>query len=227
MRCCSRPCIAFLLTVGFPSALLAQISVAPRVGTLGVGVDVGLGLANVITARFGGGYWPGLDLTISDLDGIDYSATLPSTFTAGFDLHPGGGGFHLSGGLLFQTNDLSLRATPSDDVGLGDGTYTPAEVGTLAATLVNKDVAPFLLLGFGKHGTGGVGLFLDLGVAFMGEPEIGISANGALAANSDFLADLGRHAASVEDDDALKTWGRFWPIVSLGLRIGVGGGNQR
>lgn len=202
-----------------PGAASAQLSIAPRVGTLGVGVDVGLGLAPVAVLRGGIGFIP-LEPR-GTFDEVEYDVSVPGAVTLGLDLHPGGGGFRLSGGIMMQTDDLRIEGTPSRAVEIGDQTYTPEEVGTLRGDVTGADVAPFVTLGFGKHGTPGVGLFLDLGVAFFGDPTVDLSADGSRAGDPSFQESLRLEEERIQDD--MNVYGRFYPIVNLGLRIGVGG----
>lgn len=214
-----RFALALLLLASVPSPAPAQLSVAPRIGTLGLGADVGLRLAPVVTVRAGVGFVP-IEPS-GTYDDVTYDLSIPGAFTLGLDLHPGGRGFRLSGGVMMQTDDLSLESTPSDDVELGDQSFGPEEVGTLRGEVTSTDVAPFVAVGFGAHGRPGVGFFVDLGVGFLGDPEVELSADGALAGDPTFDAALEAEEARLEDE--VDTWGRFYPIVNLGVRIGFGG----
>lgn len=212
--------LAWAPAYGGGGGLQAQVSIAPRLGTLGIGADVGLGFGRFVTARVGAGFVP-LEPE-GDYDDVTYSVEIPGTVTLGVDLHPGGGGFRLSGGVLYQTDDLALAGTPESSVEIGDQTFSPEQVGTLRGELSSNDLAPFVTLGFGKHGSGGVGLFLDLGVAFLGDPDISLESDGALAGEPAFEAELRKEAERLEDD--FDSYGSYYPIVNLGLRIGIGGG---
>lgn len=211
--------LALLTLAALAAPASAQLSLAPRVGTLGLGVDVGLGLAPVVTARAGVGFIPVEPR--GTFDGVDYQVSIPGAVTMGLDLHPGGSGFRLSGGVMIQAGDLSFEGTPAEAVEIGDETYTPEEVGTVHGEVSSADVAPFVTLGFGKHGQPGIGLFLDLGVAFLGDPAVSLSGDGGLAGDPDLEDDFRAEAERVQED--IEVYGRFYPIVNLGLRIGLGG----
>lgn len=211
--------LAALLLASVPATVYAQFSVAPRIGTLGLGADLGLRLAPVVTARAGFGLIPVEPRTT--FDDVEYEVTIPGTVTLGLDLHPGGGGFRLSGGIMMQNDDLALEATPTGSVEVGDQTYTAEEIGTLRGVVTNSDVAPFVTLGFGKHGQPGIGLSLDLGVAFLGDPDVALSGDGELADDPAFQAALRAEEERVQDD--VDRYARFYPIVNVGLRIGLGG----
>ena len=79
-----------------------------------------------------------------------------------------------------------------------------------------NEVAPYVGLGwgtpFGKEARWTI--MFDAGVMFQGSPNVDLSANGTLANNSAFAADLEREKNNLKDD--LDTY-RFYPVVSLGL----------
>jgi len=214
--------VVALLLACAPTAATAQLSVAPRVGTLGLGVDVGYALASVVTARAGAGFVPVKPR--GTFDDTEYDVSIPAAFTLGLDLHPGGGGFRVSGGLMVQMDNLSIEGMPTTNVELGDEFYTPTEVGTLRGEVSGSDVSPFVTLGFGKHGVEGVGLFLDLGLAFLGDPTVALSATGEARNDPAFQAALRSEEERVQDD--IDVYGRLYPIVSLGIRIGIGAGSD-
>jgi hypothetical protein len=201
------------LAAGLPAAGAAQISIAPKIGTLGVGADVGLSLGRLATIR--GGYGTVPTELKADIRDVAYEARLPDVVFLGVDLHPGGGGFRISGGVLIHTDDVILDATPDTAVELGEGSYTPTEVGTLRGTAGTSTAFPFAMIGFGHHGGRGFGVFLDLGVGFM-NPALTLTHSGAGA--DGLAADLVLEAEELESDL------RFWPIVQVGITLGLGGG---
>lgn len=217
-----RRSVALLLMVapllvlgGLPAPGASQISLAPKVGTLGLGADLGLAFGSFITLRAGYGTVPTeLDADISD---VSYEADLPDVILLGVDLHPGGGGFRVSGGVLIQTDDVILDATPSEELDLGDNTYSPSEIGTLRGVGTTDSAFPFAMIGFGHHGGRGFGVFLDLGIGFM-RPDIVLTANGS--GGEDLVADLVLEKEELEDDL------RFWPIVQVGVTLGLGGSHR-
>lgn len=209
--------------LALPSAVLAQgIGVAGRAGTVGIGAEGALGLNDALVIRGGVGLMPfEVDATIDD---IDFTLTLPETwYNIGIDLYPGGGSFRIGGGLLFKPDDPTVvgTITGSTTVEIGDQTYTATDVSQLNGTLDSSDSAPYVLIGFGKHTSPGLGLFLDLGVAFLGEPTVSLSASGnSVVVNSpEFQNELRKQEQNFEDDAG--SYLKLWPFLSIGLRLGI------
>jgi hypothetical protein len=126
----------------------------------------------------------------------------------------------VGGGVLIKREDPSLRAefdTPQD---IGGTTFTPEEIGAVTGVIDSADELPFLILGFGKHTVPGVALFIDLGLAFLGDSDVTLDASGGtLSDDPATQAALDQEAQEFEDD--LPTYLQFWPILSLGLRVGI------
>jgi hypothetical protein len=127
--------------------------------------------------------------------------------------------------MLFKPDDPTLvgNITGSTSVDIGDMTYTASDIAQLTGTLDSKDQAPYVLIGFGRHTASGIGLFLDMGAAFIGEPEVGLAATGnSVVVNSaEFRSELRKQETNIEDD--LGSYIKVWPILNIGLRIGIGG----
>ncbi len=196
--------------------------IAGRAGTVGIGVEGALGLSPNLVVRGGLALMPfEFDATIDD---IDFTLELPdSWYNIGFDFYPAGG-FRIGGGMLFRSDDPEITGTLSGSatIEIGDVTYTADQVSEIQGFLISKDSAPYVLIGFGKHTSSGVGLFVDLGVAFMGDGEVELDATGdpAIVGSPEFQAELRKEEANLEDD--IGTYTKYWPILNIGLRIGLG-----
>ena len=212
---------AFLLAavLAFPSAGSAQVGVGVRAGTLGLGADIAFAVSPKVQIRGGGGIQP-IDPTFTISD-IKYTVDLPGSFVnVGIDLFPTGGGFRIGGGVLYKPDDVSISGEFTGSVDIGGRSYTGSEVGKLTGTVTSKTTAPYAMIGFGKHASSGIGLFLDIGAAFVGEQTLELTATGAAASNAQFLADL--ESERLDTEDSLNKV-KIYPMVNLGLRIGVGG----
>jgi hypothetical protein len=210
---------ALALTISLlPSAATAQeLSVAPKIGTTGLGADLGLAVSDAVVLRGGLGLFP-VDWE-QEYSGIDWTVQVPGELTLGVDLHPGGGGFRISAGAMIRNSDLTIDGAYEGTVTIGGETYTDEEVGELTGVVENNRVAPFVLIGFGKHGTTGVGFFVDLGAAWLGDPTLTVDADGVVSDQPEFQANLERERAEIEDE--LDVWARWYPILSMGVKIGL------
>lgn len=199
----------------------AQLGVAVRGGTLGAGVDAAYGFGK-FAVRAGAGVFPvEPEGTISD---VDYTVTLPGPiFTAGLDYNVIGP-IRLTAGFLFGAEKTELVANYSGSseqtVRIGDRDYTTSELGQLIGVLETSASAPYLGIGFGRHFSRGLGVVLDLGVAFMGESKLTLRATGTAANHPTLNQDLNAEAAEVMDE--LEQYTRLFPILNLGLKFGIG-----
>lgn len=215
--------LATLCLLALPVPALAQgFGVAARAGTLGAGVEAALGLSNRVVVRGGVGLLPLKPNTT--INNIDFKLTLPKTwYNLGVDLYVTSA-MRIGVGMLFKTDNPVVDGTisPSSSVQIGDSTYTSADVSTLHGILASKKHAPYVLIGFGKHTATGVGLFLDLGAAFLGDPNVTLSATGnpAIVGSSVFQSQLRAEETKVRNDSG--TYLKVWPILDLGVRIGFG-----
>jgi len=213
-----------------PGAARAQgFAVAGRAGTLGIGAEAALGLGPRLDLRGGIGLLPierdaGNFWDTCDRAGVDCTFKLPKTwYNIGLDLYVGGG-FRIGGGMLFKPDDpsLSVGLQSGSTIEVGGVSYTEADLGTLTGSVDSKSSAPYALIGFGKHTKTGIGLFLDLGMAFLGDSPVKLEASAdPQEANTTLQANLRKEEATLEND--LPTWARkYWPILNVGIKVGIG-----
>lgn len=200
-----------------PVAGHAQIGVAARGGTLGVGGEVDLALGRQFGVRGGIGSIP--VQPSADFGNVKYTIEPPSTLkNLGIDFYPGGSNFRLSAGYLFE-HDISLDAQPMGTYDIGSDTYSASDVGTLTATFAYSLRAPYATLGFARHGRG-LGLSMDFGAAFLGEPKVILSSSTqTLQNNAIFQQDLLDEEAKIQDK--ASRYMKILPIVSLAIRVGI------
>ena len=202
--------------LALPSPVASQISLMPKIGTPGLGIDLGVRVHSWIVIRAGGAlipYEPAF--TVAD---VDYSVEIPATGVAAVDLHLGGTGFRVSGGVFYLTDDVVFNADFSGSVELGDTEWTVSEVGSLRGTVAYEDLSPFLSVGYGHASGRGAGIFLELGAAFIGEPGLELVSDGGSETGTAALnAALQAEAEQAEDDLADAS---IYPILNIGVRIG-------
>jgi hypothetical protein len=202
-----------------PSSAAGQIGVAARGGTLGIGAEAALGLSDRLVLRGGVGL-QAFDVSTT-FDSVAVDLELPdSWYNVGIDLYLNGA-FRVGAGILFKSDDPRVTGTLEGPVDIGGRTFTPEEIGTLTGVLDSREHAPYVLLGFGKHTDAGLGLSLDVGAAFTGDPDVTLDAQGGTFSDQQELQSrLDQEAQDFEDD--MRTYLRIWPILSLGVRLGLG-----
>ena len=219
MRKCALV-IAIALSAALPENARAQrIGIGGRVGTLGVGAEAAIGFGERVVVRGGIGVTPfEPSLTLS---GIESTLELPTWYNVGVDIYVTGA-MRIGGGLLFKADDPTLTGVFTTNQDIGGTTFTPQQIGTLVAVLDSKGQAPYLLIGFGKHTAPGVGLFVDFGVAFQGEPDFQLSAEGGTLTDDSGALRTALDQEATQFEEEAGSYLKFWPILSLGLRIGIG-----
>lgn len=197
----------------------AQLGIAARAGTLGIGGEVALGLSDRVVVRGGMGVTT-LEVSTT-FDGVRVDLELPeSWYNVGLDLYLNSA-FRIGGGLLIRPDDPTLTGAFEEPVDIGGRAFTPEEIGTLTGVLSSDDRAPYVLVGLGRHTASGIGLSLDVGAAFTGEPSVSLNAEGGTFSDEPELESrLEQESRNFEDD--MKTYLRIWPILSLGVRLGFG-----
>lgn len=181
--------------------------IAPRISTLGAGLEVAKGFTPNFGVRAGFNYFSyAYDATESDVS-YDFELELKS-FAVFADWHPFKGAFRLSGGLLINGNGLTGNARPTAPVDIGGTNYNLSSVDL---DISYNALAPYLGLGwdttFGDKDNWGFAF--DLGLIYSGSPEAAISTDPTVSAT-----DIEKEKRELQDDlDTLK----WWPVVSAGL----------
>ena len=207
-----------VLALGFlfaPGTLWGQgLALGVRVGTLGLGGEVAFGLSDVFVLRGGYGVFP-YDYE-DTYDGQDYTVTFPSSiWSAGIDIYLGGGPIRLMGGVMGRTDNVEMNSEWTESREIGGVVYDVP--GAISGVLKQAAIAPFAGIGFGKHTAGGFGVFLDVGAAYSGKADIEMSVSGDVALIPGIEEDLQAEADQLEEE--MGGLLKFWPIVSLGIKI--------
>lgn len=212
--------LALAASAVMPHGVEAQrLGIGGRVGSLGVGPEVAVGLGERVVVRGGMGLMPvEPSITLSD---IDVTFELPSWYTVGVDVYVTGA-MRLGAGFLFKSDDPRFTGVFTSDQDIGGQTFTPQEIGTLVAVIDSEGQVPYVLLGFGNHTAPGVGLFLDLGVAFLGAPDFRLSTEGGTLPDDSGALRTALDAEAAEFEQDAGRYLELWPILSLGIRIGIG-----
>jgi hypothetical protein len=211
--------LGFVLTASVVSAGGGAATV--RVGTTGFGLEGSTALNEKVGLRAGGSLFS-LGVTREESD-VTFDADLKLRSLAAYvDLHPTGGAFRFTGGLVYNKNRVEATGVPTAGTfELNGVTYQASDVGTLSGVghVGTRTWAPYLGIGFGSaRGVTRLFFALDLGVVFQGPPRVDLTVTGPLASDALFQADL----QAEEDDvnhDLDRSLYKYYPVFSIGLGI--------
>jgi len=206
---------ALALFAGMEAKADKDLGIGVKAGTLGVGVEATWRALPWIDLRVG--------MNRFDYDddgtqaGIPYDATLAldtyyATANVRFPLSP----FRVTGGLYSNGNELQLQSNAQGTFEIGGINYNAADVGTLTSVTSFSSTAPYVGIGYDFTIAGRVGLNLDLGVLWQGDPDVTLAADGILATDPNFIDALERER--LELDDEVSDY-KAWPVVSLGFVV--------
>jgi hypothetical protein len=203
----------------------AEVAVAGKAGTLGAGVELTLGLGRQLNARLGANAFSYSERReASDIE-YDGEAKL-RTGTALLDWHPGGGGFRLTAGMVYNDTTIEGRSLPpaSGVYTIGDVPVPVNLVGTLDAEVEFEPVVPYAGLGWGNAVAADkkLGFFVDLGVIFQGKADVklipnipaGSPINTTPGAREVLDILLRREEQELEDEAADYD---LYPVLAIGL----------
>ncbi|NOQ46701.1 MAG: hypothetical protein GQ559_08540 [Desulfobulbaceae bacterium] len=218
-----------LATAGSCLAEQGNLDIGVKGGTLGGGVEMGVGLTDNLNLRAGVNYLKfSFDSTISN---IDYE--MEPEFKNGsllLDWYPFSGVFRLTGGMFINNNEISLSGKPRLDTYLA-GFEVPAEYAHLEyladtvrvnGTVDFNTLAPFVGIGWNsnRERTQGWGIACELGVLFQGAPSVStLSATadeplGSYADHPVVVSALDQERQAIEDD--LENF-QYYPVASIML----------
>jgi len=184
-----------------------------KVGTLGVGLEAAWRPIPWMDLRLGGNAY---DYEESGSQaGINYDGTLHlSTYYLTANLLFPASPFRFTVGGFSNGNEVRMVSADNTTFNIGGVSYSADEVGTLTSTTLFETTSPYVGAGFDFSLFGKVGMNLDFGVLWQGDPIVTITADGTLADDPTFQSQLEMERQEIEEDfDALKAY----PVVSLGF----------
>jgi hypothetical protein len=223
--CARTATAAALLLIALAYPAQGEVAVTAKGGTLGGGGELTMGLSPQWNVRLGANAYSYTD-DRREVSGIVYDATARlRTATALLDFHPGGGGFRLSAGAIYNDTkiDGSSLVPASGFYNLG-GVQVPAGlVGTLNGQIKFDPVVPYVGLGWGNAVGPGrrVRFALDLGAMFQGKGKVTLTPQ--IPAGSPLNSPVARAALQIlldrEQGDIEKDVADYtvYPVVSIGV----------
>jgi len=214
-----------LFTVITATPAHAELAIAAKASTLGLGAELTAGLSRQWNVRLGvNGFNYSERREASDIE-YDAEASLRNG-TALLDWHPGGSTFRLTGGLVYNGNEVTGSSLPpaSGFYDIGGVPVPVGLVGTLDAEADFDTFVPYAGLGFGNAVSTNrkIGFFLDLGVVFQGEADVtltpiipaGSPINTVPGAREALDILLQREELELEDEASDYD---LYPVVAIGL----------
>src|SRR5262245_51346252 len=193
-----------------------------RIGTTGVGADIGWDIAPTLGGRIGlSGGSISRDFSTDD---VSYDGKLKLANANLFlDWSPLGP-FRITAGVIPNNNKIDLTGQPNGGTFTINGaTYTAAQVGSLSGTVKpGNSVAPYLGVGYGNVWTKGINFYFDLGVMFMGSPKVSLQANcnPTVVGAATCAAIAGNVEAERQKvEDKVKRF-EYYPVANIGITIG-------
>jgi hypothetical protein len=212
--------LAAVVTAVLPASSYAQgFGAAARAGTFGFGGELAVQLTNTFAVRGGFGTFPGS--VSGDFTEVVWTVTPPKQMlNIGIDVYPGWSDFRIGAGVLKinDETDLEAKLRQNSEFEIGDRVYTSDQVVTLTGTVDHGGMAPYVNFGGGRHSGPGLGIFVDIGAAFLKEQSVALIATGPYANNPEFQQSLERERVKVEDE--VKKYVKVLPQFSVGLRYG-------
>lgn len=149
--------------------------------------------------------------------GIDYDATLElQTIYATLNALVPATPFRFTAGYFSNDNRLLLQSLESGPVTVGGTTWSAAEVGTLRSETGFRRAAPYAGIGLDFGLFGNVGMNIDVGVLFQGDPDVTLTSSGLLANDPVFLQALETERLELLDEvDEYESY----PVASIGFNL--------
>ena len=201
-----------LMVSGTANAVL-DLGLGLKAGTLGLGLEASWQPLPYIDIRLGANAYDYED--DGTQAGVPYDATLAlENFYATGNFHFPVSPMRVTAGLYSNGNEFQMQNDDAADLDIGGINYPGAGIGTLTSVTSFGSTSPYLGIGFDFTLAGKVGLNLDFGVLWQGEPEVTLEADGLLALDPGFQAAL--EAERLELEDEMSDF-KAWPVVSLGF----------
>lgn len=193
-----------------------------KAGTLGLGLEASWRPIPWLDIRAGANRFDYDDS--GSQAGINYDATLAletyyATANFRFPLSP----FRMTVGAYSNGNEVEMTSMDMPAYSIGDNPlpYLPTEVGTLRSSTTFDSVAPYIGAGFDFNVAGRLGLALDFGVLWQGEPMVALTSDGTLATDPGPAGDLFRSSLEKERLELEKEVEdlKAYPVIQVGFNF--------
>lgn len=190
-----------------------DFGVGLKAGTLGLGLEASWQPLPYLEVRIGANAF---DYSNDGaMSGIDYKQELSlQTYYGTANIHFPISPMRLTVGYYSNGNELLLTNNQMADQEIGGVVYPGAGIGTLSSTTSFANGAPYFGIGYDFTIAGKIGMNLDFGVLWQGDPQVTLTSDGALSGDPGFQAALEAERQELEEN--LSDF-KAWPVLQLGF----------
>lgn len=208
---------ALVLASGLASA--ANVGITGDIGTTGVGFHLSVPLSDQITFRGGVNYFDYKYSSSTSNVNYDFKLQL-NTWDVLVDYAPFDGYFRLTGGLVYNNNQIKATGKPNSNgtYTLNGHVYSASNSGNLDGKVDFRKIAPYLGIGWASPVKyEGWTFSSDIGVLFQGSASTSLS-NSNCTAGAATCASLANDVAAENSslNDKVHNF-RAYPVVRVGL----------
>ena len=190
-----------------------QFGVGVKAGTLGLGLEGSWQPLTYLELRIGAMAFDYSD--DGDVAGIDYEQELSlQSFYGTANIHFTDSPMRVTAGYYSNGNELLLTNDQMVDQEIGGVTFPGAGIGTLSSSTAFASGAPYFGIGYDFMIKGKIGMNVDFGVLWQGDPEVTLTADGALSGDPGFQAALEAERQELEED--LSDF-KAMPVLQIGF----------
>ncbi len=215
MRTLQSTAIVLLLALLSAGVAHAEhdFGVGIKAGTLGLGLEASWKPLRYLELRIGANAF---DFSNDgDVAGINYEQELSlQSFYGTANIHFTDSPMRVTAGFYSNGNELLLINDQMLDQEIGGVVYPGAGIGTLSSTTTFASSAPYLGIGYDFTIKGKIGMNVDFGVLWQGDPEVTLTADGALSGNPGFQAALEAERQELQED--LSDF-KAMPLLQIGF----------
>ena len=193
-----------------------MLGVGAKAGTLGIGVEGTYRPLPYLDFRFGANQYDYNDNGFYGNVNYDAIVTLDTYYVTG-NLHFPSSPFRVTAGAYSNGNQFDgVSGDNGPIIFVGGDPYPADAVGTLTTQATFNSTSPYFGVGYDLMLFGKVGMNLDFGLLWQGDPDVSLSADGVLSGDPTFEASLEAERQELETE--LSDF-KAWPVVSLGFVV--------
>ncbi len=126
-------------------------------------------------------------------------------------------GISFMAGLSLNNNSVTISATPSSNVQIGDASFSPLEVGSISGVIETNTISPYVGLGLEIFSLANLSVGLNAGVFFQGPPQVtSLTTTGFLSDITTAISqeDIDNEKANINNE--LKKY-NMYPVVTFNI----------